>query len=399
MKILVINSGSSSIKYQCFDMTTQAVLATGLVERIGEPAGRLIHRPAGKPQVERNNAIPTHRDGLAQVAALLLDPVEGIIESPNEINAVGHRVVHGGERFSAPTVIDDAVRETIRDLAPLAPLHNPPNLVGIEVAGELFPDAIQVAVFDTAFHQTMPPEAYRYAIPAALYDEHRIRAYGFHGTSHQYVSEVAARHLGKPLADTNVITVHLGNGCSITAVRGGQSVDTSMGFSPLAGLIMGTRSGDIDPAVVFFLHDKLGMAVGEIDRLLNKQSGLLGLTGDNDLRDIQRRHEAGDEAATLALAMYAYRVRKYIGAYFAVLGRVDAVVFTAGVGQNSALVRRLVCDGLDGLGIYFDAARNEARNGDDVREIHADGSPVRVLVIATDEELEIARQTVSVIRG
>ena len=398
MKILVINAGSSSIKYQCFDMARQSVLASGLVERIGEPAGRLVHRPTGRATVQRDGVIASHRDGLAQVAALLLDATEGVIGSPDEITAVGHRVVHGGERFSAPTVIDDAVRQTIRDLSPLAPLHNPPNLVGIEVATELFPDAIQVAVFDTAFHQTMPPEAYRYAIPAALYEEHKIRAYGFHGTSHQYVTGVAAQHLGKPLADANLITVHLGNGCSITAVRGGQSVDTSMGFSPLAGLIMGTRSGDIDPAVVFFLHDKLGMAVGEIDKLLNKQSGLLGLTGANDLRDIQRRHEAGDEAATLALTMYAYRIKKYIGAYFAVLGRVDAVVFTAGVGQNSALVRALVCDGLDGLGIHLDETKNAAAAGD-LSQIQDADSPVRVLVIATNEELEIARQTVSVIAG
>ncbi len=399
MKILVINAGSSSIKYQCFDMARQSVLASGLVERIGEPVGRLVHRPTGRPVVERDGVIASHRDGLAQVAALLLDEIHGVIGSPDEITAVGHRVVHGGERFSAPTVIDDAVRQTIRELSPLAPLHNPPNLVGIEVASELFPDAIQVAVFDTAFHQTMPPEAYRYAIPAALYEEHKIRAYGFHGTSHQYVTGVAAQHLGKSLADANLITVHLGNGCSITAVRGGQSVDTSMGFSPLAGLIMGTRSGDIDPAVVFFLSERLGMSVAEIDRLLNKQSGLLGLTGANDLRDIQRRHEEGDEAATLALTMYAYRIKKYIGAYFAVLGRVDAVVFTAGVGQNSALVRALVCDGLGGLGIRLDEAHNRSSDGGNVREIQADDSPVHVLVIATDEELEIARQTVSVISG
>lgn len=398
MKILVINAGSSSIKYQCFDMARQTVLATGLVERIGEPAGRLIHRPAGSAAIEHDGVIASHRDGLAQAAALLLDSIHGVIGSPDEIAAVGHRVVHGGERFSAPTVIDEAVRQTISDLAPLAPLHNPPNLVGIEVASELFPDAIQVAVFDTAFHQTMPPQAYRYAIPAALYDEHKIRAYGFHGTSHQYVTGVAAQYLGKPPADVNVITVHLGNGCSITAVRAGQSVDTSMGFSPLPGLIMGTRSGDIDPAVVFYLYDRLGMAVDAIDRLLNKQSGLLGLTGANDLRDIQRRHEQGDETATLALTMYVYRIRKYIGAYCAVLGRVDALVFTAGVGQNSALVRALACEGLDGLGIQLDPARNRDASGE-ISAIHADDSPVRVLVVATDEELEIARQTVSVIRS
>ncbi|MCB0198983.1 MAG: acetate kinase [Anaerolineae bacterium] len=398
MKILVINSGSSSIKYQCFDMATPTVLATGLVERIGEPAGRLIHRPAGGPAVQRDGVIPTHRDGLAQVVELLLDGNHGVIESPDEITAVGHRVVHGGERFSAPTVIDDDVRQTIRDLSPLAPLHNPPNLVGIEVATELFPDAVQVAVFDTAFHQTMPPEAYRYAIPTALYDEHKIRAYGFHGTSHQYVSDVAARHLGKPATDTNLITIHLGNGCSITAVRGGQSVDTSMGFSPLPGLIMGTRSGDIDPAVVFFLSEQLGMPVSQIDRVLNKQSGLLGLAGANDLRDIQRRHEEGDEAATLALTMYTYRIKKYIGAYFAALGRVDALVFTAGVGQNSALVRQMACDGLGALGVRLDDAKNAAAAGD-ISEIQAVDSPVCVLVIATNEELEIARQTVSVIRS
>lgn len=399
MKILVINSGSSSIKYQCFDMALPSVLASGLVERIGEPAGRLIHRSHNGPTVQRDGEIRTHREGLAQVATLLLDPTHGVIRSPDEITAVGHRVVHGGERFRAPTVIDSAVRATIRDLSSLAPLHNPPNLVGIEVAVELFPNAVQVAVFDTAFHQTMPPEAYRYAIPSALYEQYGIRAYGFHGTSHQYVSSVAAQHLHKPLSDLNLITVHLGNGCSITAVRGGVSVDTSMGFSPLPGLIMGTRSGDIDPAVVFFLHDRRGMTVGEIDKLLNKQSGLFGLTGVNDLRDIQRRYEAGDPDATLALNMYVYRIKKYIGAYLAALGRVDAVVFTAGVGQNSALVRRLTCDGLDALGIRLDEAKNQSLSDASVNEIQAGDSPIRVLVIATNEELEIARQTVSVITG
>jgi acetate kinase len=308
-------------------------------------------------------------------------------------------VVHGGERFSQPTLIDDEVRATIKDLIPLAPLHNPPNLMGIDVASEMFPQAIQVAVFDTAFHQTMPPAAFRYAIPNALYEEHSIRSFGFHGTSHNYVSKEAIRYLGKPAEDTNLITLHLGNGCSATAVRGGQSVDSSMGFSPLPGLMMGSRSGDIDPAIVFHLGTSLGMSFKEIDTLLNKKSGLIGISGDNDLRDIERRQEAGDPQAKLALEMYTYRIKKYIGAYMAALGRVDALVFTAGVGQNSPYVRWHSCAGLENLGIMIDAGKNENGSSDPVTEIQSAQSKIKVLVIPTNEELEIAKQASAVVQA
>jgi acetate kinase len=404
MKILVINSGSSSIKYSLFDMDQRTTLATGLVEKIGEASSRIKHTiPAqagtAGTEVAHELVVVDHRQGLALMADLLMDQAVGVIQSPVEIAAIGHRVVHGGERFSQPTVITAEVQETIKSLIPLAPLHNPANLTGIEVAIELFPQATQVAVFDTAFHQTMPPQAYRYAIPNQLYEEHSIRSYGFHGTSHLYVTNQAIDYLGKAAAETNLITAHLGNGCSITAVRGGQSVDSSMGFSPLAGLIMGTRSGDIDPAIPFFLGTNLGMSFAEIDKLLNKQSGLLGLTGQNDLRDIEERQAQGDAEAQLALEMYAYRIKKYIGAYFAVLGRVDALVFTAGVGQHSDVIRGLVCTGLENLGIALDQEKNLAGPKSSTTEIQTTGSPVKVLIISTNEELEIANQAVDVISG
>lgn len=397
MKILVINSGSSSIKYQLFEMPGAAVVAGGLVERIGEAEGRIHYQAQGDTAVVQDRPIADHRTGLALVVDLLRDARHGVIGSAAEITAVGHRVVHGGERFSQPTVIDEAVMATIRDLIPLAPLHNPANLSGIEVAREIFPQAVQVAVFDTAFHQTMPPRAYRYAIPNALYEQEHIRVYGFHGTSHLYVSKMAAAHLGKAAAETNLISIHLGNGASMTAVAGGQSVDTTMGFSPLPGLIMGTRSGDIDPAVVFYLSERLGMSIPEIDRLLNKQSGLLGLTGVNDVRDIQARSEAGDAAAALALEMYAYRIKKYIGAYTAVLGHLDAIIFTAGVGQNSPAVRQLVCAGLEPLGIVLDEAKNAAGVNGSVTEVQTDNGRVKILVIPTNEEQEIASQTFALV--
>lgn len=404
MKILVINSGSSSIKYQLFDMAEESrALTAGLVERIGEASSRIKHQTfldgAGR-EVVRELVLQTHRQGLEQVTELLMDENVGVIDSPADISAIGHRVVHGGERFSQPVIIDAAVKAAVKALSPFAPLHNPPNLMGIEVAEELFPKAVQVAVFDTAFHQTMPPSAYRYAIPDALYREQGIRSYGFHGTSHLYVSKQAIAHLGKPAEDTNLITVHLGNGCSMTAVRGGRSVDTSMGFTPLAGLIMGTRSGDIDPAIPYFLGAELGMSLPEIDRLLNKQSGLVGIAGNNDLRDLQSRQAQGDGAAQLALDMYTYRIKKYIGAYMAALGRVDAIVFTAGVGENSAYVREHACGGLEALGVVLDSARNQAGPGDGVvTEIQAANSPVQVLIIRTNEELEIAMQTLAVVNA
>lgn len=402
MKILVINSGSSSIKYQLFEMDDQTVLTAGLVERIGLDAGRITHKrfiDGQALEIVREMVIENHHQGLAQVAALLLDADVGVIQSAAEIAAVGHRAVHGGETFSQTTIIDATVRAKIKELIPLAPLHNPPNLAGIEVATEIFPQAVQVAVFDTAFHQTMPPAAYRYALPNRFYEAHGIRAYGFHGTSHLYVSKKAAAHLGRPIAHTNLITAHLGNGCSITAVRGGQSVDTSMGFSPLAGLIMGTRSGDLDPAICYFMGTKLGMSFAEIDRLLNKESGLLGLSGHSDVRDIQARQAAGEAEAELALEMYTYRIKKYIGAYCAVLGQVDALVFTAGVGENSAYVRQQVCQGLENLGIRLDEGKNERGAVAEISEIQADDNPVRVLIIPTNEELEIATQTLAALTG
>ena len=401
MKILVINSGSSSIKYQLFDMARRQALAAGIVERIGETGSRIKHTlltPVSKTVILEED-VANHRQGLALMVQQLLDKDTGVIAAADEITAIGHRVVHGGEDFSRPTIITAEVRAAIKKLIPLAPLHNPANLTGIEVAMELFPAAVQVAVFDTAFHQTLPAAAYRYAIPNQLYEEQGIRVYGFHGTSHFYVSKVAAAYLGQAEADTNLITAHLGNGASITAVRGGQSVDTSMGFSPLAGLIMGTRSGDLDPVVPIFLASSLGMSPAEIDKLLNKQSGLLGLTGQNDLRDIEDRMERGDAQAQLALDMVAYRLKKYIGAYTAVLGHVDALVFTAGVGEHSETVRRLTCAGLNNLGIILDEEKNQAGPSGAVTEIQAPGSRVKVLIIPTNEELEIAIQTEEIVGG
>jgi len=401
MKILVINSGSSSIKYKLFDTETHLMMTSGLVERIGLDGSRVKHSAfdanGGEQKVVRETPVPDHEVGLKVVASLLTEPGIAVIASPDEIAAVGHRVVHGGERFSKTVVIDDEVIDVIRKLIPYAPLHNPANLEGILVARSIFSQATQVAVFDTAFHQTMPDQAYRYAIPNDLYQDHGIRVYGFHGTSHLYVSKKAAEHLGKPLAETTLITAHLGNGASMAAVKNGQSIDTSMGFTPLPGLMMGTRSGDLDPAIIFYLANNLGMALPEVDKLLNKQSGLLGVAGDSDVRDVETRVEQGDEAARLAMAMYAYRIKKYIGAYMAALGPVDALVFTAGVGENSPFVRSHSCAGLAHLGIKLDEAKNKAPI-EGVTEIQADDSAVKVLVIPTNEELEIALQTLAVLR-
>ena len=402
MKILVINAGSSSIKYQLFDMADRVVLASGLVERIGEENGRIKHATPSRPElppVSREMPIPDHQTGLGQVVRLLLDPETGVIASPDEIAAVGHRVVHGGERFSAPTVINDEVLTVIDALTALAPLHNPANLSGIRVAKNLFPHARQVAIFDTAFHQTMPAHAYRYAIPNALYEQNHVRVYGFHGTSHLYVTKMAAQHLAQRLEDTNLITAHLGNGASITAISGGKSVDTSMGFSPLPGLIMGTRSGDIDPAILFHLANDQGMTIAEMDRLLNKQSGLLGISGDNDLRDLERRMAEGDTSAKLAFDMYTYRIKKYIGMYTAVLGRVDALVFAAGVGENSVLVRQHACAGLEFLGYALAPDKNARGKQGQVTEIQSAESKCKILIIPTNEELEIALQVETVIQS
>ena len=400
MKILVINSGSSSIKYKLFDTETHQMVCSGLVERIGLEGSRVkheIHRMDAVRAVTRQTPVPDHETGLKLVADLLVENGIAVITDPMEIAAVGHRVVHGGERFSKTVIINDEVIDVIRKLIPYAPLHNPANLEGILVARRIFEKAIQVAVFDTAFHQSMPAHAYRYAIPDALYREHGVRVYGFHGTSHLYVSKRAAEWLGKPLTETTLITAHLGNGASMAAVKNGQSVDTTMGFTPLPGLMMGTRSGDLDPAVIFYLANNLGMPLAEIDKLLNKQSGLLGIAGSSDVRDVIAKMMSGDESARLALEMYAYRIKKYIGAYMAALGKVDALVFTAGVGENSPLVRKMSCAGLEHLGVLLDEEKNAARPTD-VMPIHAAESSINVLVIPTNEELEIALQTLAVLK-
>ena len=399
MNLLVLNSGSSSIKYQFFRWPTETPACSGLVERIGLDNAVVTHKVlVGEQETTTvlSVELPDHEAGLREVARLLADPQLGVIRDPGEVEAVGHRVVHGGEEFAATVLIIPAVKEAIRQLFPLAPLHNPANYRGIEVAEKTFPQAKQIAVFDTAFHQTMPEEAYRYAIPTELYSEQGIRVYGFHGTSHKYVTEQAAQYLGNPNA--RLVSVHLGNGCSITAVRGGESVDTSMGFGPLAGLVMGTRSGDIDPSVVFHLISQLSYTPEQVSALLNKQSGMLALTGLSDMRDITAAIEAGDANAKLAYDLYAYRIKKYIGAYAAALNGLDAIIFTAGVGENDALVRKLVCQNMDYLGVQLDEEKNSER-AKGIREISQSGSPVKVLVVPTNEELEIARQCVELLEA
>ncbi|GAA4296335.1 acetate kinase [Streptomyces venetus] len=395
-RVLVLNSGSSSLKYQLLDMRGNGRLAVGLVERIGEQTSRLKHTPAGGESRERGGAIADHDAALKAVAEELAKDGLGL-DSP-ELAAIGHRVVHGGKFFTEPTVVDDAVLAEIERLIPVAPLHNPANLTGIRTAQALRPDLPQVAVFDTAFHTTMPESAARYAIDVKTADEHRIRRYGFHGTSHAYVSRATAGLLGKDPAETNVIVLHLGNGASASAVRGGRCVDTSMGLTPLEGLVMGTRSGDMDPAVIFHLMRVGGMSADEIDTLLNKKSGLIGLCGDNDMREIRRRVDEGDEQAELAFDIYIHRLKKYIGAYYAVLGRVDAVAFTAGVGENAAPVREAALAGLEELGLAVDGERNAVR-GDEARLISPEGARVAVAVVPTDEELEIATQTYALVIG
>ena len=386
-RILVINAGSSSIKYQLIDVATRRKLVTGLAERIGEETSVLTH---GAHRVERRLA--DHEEGLKAVLAAFAEHGPPL----DEVVAVGHRVVHGGSRFIQPTIIDEQVEKTIEELAPLAPLHNPPNLEGIRVARSVFPHLPHVAVFDTAFHATIPRHAATYAVPREWTAKYAVRRYGFHGISVAYVSRRAAELLGRPYGEVNSIVLHLGNGASATAVRGGRSIDTSMGITPLAGLVMGTRSGDIDPAIPGYLHRVAGLGIPEIDEALNKESGLLGLCGANDLRDVWRLADAGDENARLAMEMYAYRVRCYIGAYYAALGRVDAVVFTAGVGENDQRTRALAVEGLSRLGIEIDPVRNAAP-AKEPRFISPEGAEVAVMVIPTDEELEIAVQTAACI--
>ncbi|MEU9483763.1 acetate kinase [Streptomyces decoyicus] len=397
-RVLVLNSGSSSVKYQLIDMNDGTRLAVGLVERIGEQTSRLAHSPlaAGGDRRETEGAIADHDAALKAVAAELAADGLGL-DSP-QLAAIGHRVVHGGLKFTEPTVIDDAVLKEIERLVPVAPLHNPANITGIRTAQAMRPDLPQVAVFDTAFHATMPEYAARYAIDVETADAHRIRRYGFHGTSHAYVSRKTAALLGKDPSEVNVIVLHLGNGASASAVAGGRCVDTSMGLTPLEGLVMGTRSGDIDPAVTFHLKRVAGMSTDEIDVLLNKKSGLTGLCGDNDMREIRRRIDEGDERAALAFDIYIHRLKKYIGAYSAVLGRVDAVAFTAGVGENAAPVREAAVAGLEEMGMAVDASLNAVRS-DEPRMISPEYARVAVAVVPTDEELEIAQQTYALVNA
>ncbi len=398
MNLFVVNSGSSSIKYQLFKMPVESSICSGLVERIGLENSIITHKifTGGEEKVIKEiKNLADHEEGLHEVARLLTDAEIGVIQNPGDIDAVGHRVVHGGETFAATTFITGEVKEKIKALFALAPLHNPANYLGIQVAEKIFTSAKQVAVFDTAFHQQMPPVAYRYAIPKKFYTEEKIRAYGFHGTSHKYVSELAAQYLENPNA--KIITIHLGNGCSMAAVEGGRSVDTTMGFGPVSGLVMGTRSGDIDASVIFHLVEQLGYTPAQVSNLLNKQSGMLGLTGYSDMRDILKAIESGDEEAALAYDMYAYRIKKYIGAYAAVLNGLDAIVFTAGVGENDVTMRELVCRNLQYLGIKLDGEKNKIRNGN-LREINESGAPVKILVVPTNEELEIVKQCYSLLQ-
>ncbi|WP_297792776.1 acetate kinase [uncultured Eudoraea sp.] len=389
MNILIINTGSSSIKFKLMDMPSENILCSGLVDRIGLENGNLKF---SKAEIEINEKLKfsSHRSALEKIIEIILDPLKGAIKNVREIHAVGHRVVHGGTSFSETTLISNEVKDKIRALSKLAPLHNPHNLEGIMIAEELFPNASQVAVFDTAFHQTIPLKARKYAISDKFYTDHGIQLYGFHGTSHKYVTEKAKSFLAKKT--TKIISIHLGNGCSITAVENGKSMDHSLGFAPSNGLIMGTRSGDIDHSMIFYLVESLGYSLQEVNDLLNKESGMLGLTGYSDLREIQSKAIAGDTKCKLALEMNAYRIRKYIGAYSSVMNGLDAVIFTAGIGENSAYLRELVCSEMDFLGIELDADKNSQRSTE-FREIHKSSSRVKIFVIPTNEELEIAKQT------
>lgn len=392
MKILVVNSGSSSLKYQLFDMVGETVLAKGLVERIGSEGSVLTHQADGKKEKTEFES-PNHEAALRKVFDVLTHSGIGVLKDIKEIDAVGHRVVHAGEKFAASVRITPEVVAALEECSELAPLHNPPGITGIRAITKILPEVPQVGVFDTAFHQTMPRESYIYPIPYEYYEKYKIRRYGFHGTSHRYVSMRAAAMLGKPIADLKLVTCHLGNGSSVAAVDGGRSVDTSMGFTPLAGIPMGTRSGDLDPAIVTFIAEKDGVTAEHVvQKVLNKQSGVLGISGlSNDFRDLELAAEDGNERAALALSIFATGLRKYIAAYAAVMSGVDAIIFTAGIGENSKEMRSRVCQGLEFLGVSIDEDQNNCRSVE--RDISTPQSKVRVLIIPTNEELVIARDT------
>lgn len=399
MNILVINCGSSSLKYQLIDMNGEEVLAKGLVERIGIEGSRIKHDTTGKERVIIEEPMKDHKRALELVLEAIVDEKYGAIKSMDEIGAVGHRVLHGGEDFSSSTIIDDEVMKAIENNIELAPLHNPPNIMGIEACKELMPEVPMVAVFDTAFHQTIPADNYIYALPYELYEKYKIRRYGFHGTSHKYVSQRAAEILGKDIRDLNIVTAHLGNGSSVTAVEGGKSVDTSMGFTPLEGLAMGTRSGDIDPAIIPFIMEKEGLSFEEVNQMLNKGSGVLGISGiSSDFRDLEIAADEGNQRAKLALEVFANRVKKYIAAYAAQMCRIDVLVFTAGIGENSASMRELICDGLECLNIIIDKELNEQASGKEAI-ISKNIGGVTIMVIPTNEELMIARDTLELVQN
>ncbi|WP_405413875.1 acetate/propionate family kinase [Maribacter sp. Asnod1-A12] len=394
MNILIINSGSSSIKYQLLEMPSAKIICLGSIERIGSTDAISTYK-TDSHKVEKIYEIKNHKAGLERITSLLLDPEMGVINTTDDIDAIGHRVVHGGSDYTKTTLVTEEVKKKIKKLSPLAPLHNPANLEGILMSEEIFVRAKQMVVFDTAFHGTMPTKAKKYAIPNELYEQKGIQAYGFHGTSHKYVSEKANEYLNKE--NTKLISIHLGNGCSITAIQDGKSIDHSMGFAPSNGLVMGTRSGDIDHSLIFYMVDTLGYTLDEVKEHLNKKSGMLGLTKFNDLRDIEAEASKGNTECILALEMNAYRIKKYIGAYTAVMNGIDAIIFTAGIGENSSLMRQLVCAEMDYFNIKLDDSKNDLRSST-IREINTNNSKVKILVIPTNEELEIAKQVYDLLK-
>ena len=396
MKILVINCGSSSLKYQLIDSESEKVLAKGLCERIGID-GRLTHTPSGKDSVVLNDPLPDHEKAVSLVIEQLTDSENGVIASLDEIGAVGHRIVHGGERFASSCIITEEVIEARSECSDLAPLHNPANLIGINACRRFMPEVPMVAVFDTAFHQTMPDYAYLYGIPYEYYENYKLRKYGFHGTSHSFVSKRCAEIMGKPYKDLNIIVCHLGNGSSITAVKNGESVDTSMGLTPLDGFLMGTRSGSVDPTIISYIAKKEDKTIDEVMDILNKKSGVLGISGvSSDFRDLQKGMEEGNERCKKAIEMFAYRVAGYIGSYVVAMGGADAICFTAGIGENTSIVRELVLDRLKALGVTWDSEANKKR-GEEVK-LSKDDSKIDVYIIPTNEELAIARETVALVK-
>ena len=400
MKVLIINAGSSSLKYQLLDMKNKNVMVSGMIERIGGATGIISYKRVKSDGIEEKTVvereIADHNIGLHLVIKMITDADKGVIKHTNEIDAIGHRVVQGAEAFRESVIIDDAVKNAIKDNNILAPLHNPANLIGIKVAEELFPGIPNVAVFDTEFHHTMPAKAFLYALPHEYYTDLRIRRYGFHGTSHKFVSRKVANLMEKKIEDINIITIHIGNGCSMAAIKNGKSIDTSMGMTPLAGLVMGTRCGDLDPAISDYIAQEKKISTEEVDMILNKQSGLKGICGMNDMRDIHKSAKNGDEKATLAVDMFTYSIKKYIGAYYAALGSVDAIVFTAGIGENDPIVRMGACSDLACMGIEIDLEKNGDCIGQ-AKIISKDESRVKIWVIPTNEELQIAHETVDVV--